>query len=84
MYVMNGLATLVAGIDNKPEAVPGQPLVFGYLLSGQQQFTHQGFVFCFGIAHTAEVFARNNQYMCWRRRVNIMKRVYMVIAVNAF
>lgn len=80
--VVNRLTALVAGIDHQPEAVIGQALFPCYMLAGQQQFAHKRFIVGPGITHTAQVLAGNNQYMCGRRRVNIVKCIDMIIAVH--
>jgi len=81
MEMIDGLAAVGAGVDHQAVAL-GQALVAGNLGGGPQQVAEQLAIRLIGIVHRGDVFARRQQYMDGRLRVEVGEGVAQLVLVD--
>lgn len=83
MNMIDGLSSVLAGVHYGPVSA-GQPFGASYLGGRPKQVPHHCAVILIGLGHGRNVLARNNENMDRRLRLDIRKRVTLVILVNGF
>jgi hypothetical protein len=82
MQMRYGLIRIGAGIDNRPKTAV-QPLDCGHLSRQAKGMSQYRLVLRLGVGQTGEMFARQDQHMRRRLRIDVPDRYALFVLENA-